>query len=163
MGTARKPTPPKKEKRVRVAVAAPEKPPAEPGGIAPAKTMSLRQADWLTRLQSADRVLVEEVTFAGRSAQFEKEAGLAEVVALLGVATNLKLRIEGFVDASNDPDADLRLSMEMARATGKRLIELGIARDRLTWAGRGGESPILPNFTARGRMANRRVELVAVP
>jgi outer membrane protein OmpA-like peptidoglycan-associated protein len=125
--------------------------------------MSLRQADWLTRLQSADRVLVEEVTFAGRSAQFEKEAGLAEVVALLGVATNLKLRIEGFVDASNDPDADLRLSMEMARATGKRLIELGIARDRLTWAGRGGESPILPNFTARGRMANRRVELVAVP
>jgi outer membrane protein OmpA-like peptidoglycan-associated protein len=119
----------------------------------------VRQAEWLTRLQAGDRVLVEELTFGGRTAQFEKELGLSDVAALLAVAPSLKLRIEGFVDATSDPDGDLRLSMEMARATGKRLIELGITRDRLTWAGRGGESPILPNFTARGRMANRRIEL----
>jgi outer membrane protein OmpA-like peptidoglycan-associated protein len=50
----------------------------------------------------------------------------------------------------------------MAEATGRRLLDLGVPRDRLTWAGRGGESPILPNFTARGRAANRRVEVVVV-
>jgi outer membrane protein OmpA-like peptidoglycan-associated protein len=152
--------PAKKERKARtVAAVAPEKAAAADPPPGP-KSMTVRQADWLTRLQTGDRVLVEEVAFTGRTAQLEKEAGLADVVALLGVAPGIKLRIEGFVDASSDPDGDLRLSMEMARAAGKRLIELGVARDRLTWAGRGGESPILPNFTARGRMANRRVELL---
>jgi outer membrane protein OmpA-like peptidoglycan-associated protein len=152
----------KKEKKPRPAppaekVAAAEA--ASPASAAP-KSLSVRQADWLTRLQSGERVLVEELSFVGRTSQLEKEHGLADVVALLGVAPGLKIRIEGFVDASSDPDGDLRLSMEMARATGKRLIELGVARDRVNWAGRGGEAPILPNFTSRGRMANRRVELI---
>lgn len=125
------------------------------------KTLTVRQADWLTGLQKGGRVLLREVVFTGRGAQLEREGGLSDVVAMLAVAPNLKLRVEGFVDATNDADADLRLSMEMARAVGRRLIELGVPRDRLTWAGRGGDGPILPNFTARGRMANRRVELVA--
>jgi flagellar motor protein MotB len=39
---------------------------------------------------------------------------------------------------------------------------MGIARDRITWAGRAGEKPLLPNFTARGRTANRRIEVVGL-
>jgi flagellar motor protein MotB len=50
--------------------------------------------------------------------------------------------------------------MELARAAGLRLIQLGVGRERVTWAGRGGEAPIAPNFSARGRASNRRVEVV---
>jgi outer membrane protein OmpA-like peptidoglycan-associated protein len=141
---------PKKERRVAAVSPRP-------------KGLTVRQADWLTRIQSGGRVLVDDVTFAGRSGQLDRDAGLQDVAAMLAAAPNLKLRVEGFVDASNDPDADLRTSMEMARTSGKRLIELGVARERLSWAGRGGEAPILPNFTARGRAANRRVESASPP
>lgn len=148
----------KPEKRVAVAVAKP-KPVEEPP--VPGKSLTVRQAEWLTRLQKGGRVLLDGVGFDGRSAQMQRELGLRDVVAMLKVAPNLKVRVEGFVDATADADGDLRLSMEMARAVGKRLIELGVERERLTWAGRGGDSPVLPNFTIRGRMANRRVELAA--
>jgi outer membrane protein OmpA-like peptidoglycan-associated protein len=48
----------------------------------------------------------------------------------------------------------------MAQAAAQRLVAMGVARDRVTWGARGGERPLLPNFTARGRSANRRVEAV---
>jgi outer membrane protein OmpA-like peptidoglycan-associated protein len=157
--------PPEKEPRPQKGAKKPEKKKVAVAeateAAAPKRTLTVRQADWLTRLQKGGRVLLGEVAFDGRSAQFAREGGLKDVAALLAVAPNLKLRVEGFVDATNDVDGDLRLSMEMARAVGRKLIELGVARDRLTWAGRGGDAPMLPNFTARGRMANRRVEVVA--
>lgn len=150
--------------RKETKVAAVQGPPPVDDAAPPARrSLTVRQADLLTKLQRGARILVGDVAFEARSARIERDAGLRDVAALMAVATGLKLRIEGFVDASNDPDGDLRLSMEMARACGKRLIELGVARDQITWAGRGGESPILPNFTARGRMANRRIELAPMP
>ena len=42
----------------------------------------------------------------------------------------------------------------MAQAAGRRLVELGVPGAQLGSVGRGGESPVLPNFTARGRAAN---------
>lgn len=155
------PLPKQKAPRKETKVASVKAPPPVDSGSPPArKSLTVRQADLLTKLQRGARILVADVGFEARTARIEREGGLRDVAAAMAVATGLKLRIEGFVDASNDPDGDLRLSMEMARACGKRLIELGVARDQITWAGRGGESPILPNFTARGRMSNRRIELV---
>jgi outer membrane protein OmpA-like peptidoglycan-associated protein len=66
------------------------------------------------------------------------------------------------VDTTTDPGADRKLSTAMAQAAARELADLGVPRDRVTAAGRGGESPRLPNFTARGRAANRRVEAVAI-
>lgn len=136
--------------------------PRPPDEAAPnGRSLTVRQAEWLTRLQQGGRVLLDGVAFDGRSAALQRDQGLRDVVAMLKVAPNLKVRVEGFVDATADADGDLRLSMEMARGVGRRLIELGVERERLTWAGRGGDAPLLPNFTLRGRVANRRVELVA--
>jgi outer membrane protein OmpA-like peptidoglycan-associated protein len=64
------------------------------------------------------------------------------------------------VDTSGDPALDARLSADMARTASQRLADLGVDPGRLASAGRGGEAPILPNFTARGRAANRRIEVV---
>jgi len=78
----------------------------------------------------------------------------------MAAAPDVGVRLEGFVAATADPDKDAQLSMAMAQAAGQKLVELGVSRDRITWAGRGGEKPLLPNFTARGRAANRRIEVV---
>jgi flagellar motor protein MotB len=50
----------------------------------------------------------------------------------------------------------------MAQAAAKRLVQLGVEQKRVSFAGRGGGSPVLPNFTARGRAANRRIEVVGL-
>jgi outer membrane protein OmpA-like peptidoglycan-associated protein len=106
---------------------------------------------------------VEDVTFAGRSPRFELESGLVDLAAALGAQRETHVRIEGFVDAGKTTREDEHDSMEYARAAGRRLIELGVSRDRVTWAGRGRDAPIAPSFTVRGRETNRRVEVVPLP
>lgn len=122
-----------------------------------------RQIDWAKRLGDGGRIHVEDVAFAGRSADLQRDGGLADLAVALSAQPAVGVRIEGFVDATSDRAGDAKLSSAMAQAAGKRLLDLGIPRQRLSWTGRGGESPILPNFTARGRAANRRIEVVVVP
>jgi outer membrane protein OmpA-like peptidoglycan-associated protein len=136
-------------------VAAPAAAPAPPRAIA--KTP--RQVEWARKLEAGERFVIEEVGFAGRSADLQRDAGLADLAAAVAAA-QVAVRLEGFVDATSDHGADQGLSARMAQAAGKRLVELGTPRPRVSSAGRGGESPLLPNFTARGRAANRRVEAV---
>jgi outer membrane protein OmpA-like peptidoglycan-associated protein len=121
-----------------------------------------RVADWAKRLGDRGRFVVEDVNFKQRTSNLAEDVGLADLAAAIAAAPGVKVRIEGFVDASNDPRRDAKISMGMAQAAGKRLVELGVPRDRVSWAGRGGEGPLLPNFTARGRAANRRVEAVGL-
>jgi outer membrane protein OmpA-like peptidoglycan-associated protein len=122
-----------------------------------------RQAEWARRLAGGDRVFVEELAFAGRSARLETDRGVADLAQALLAAPAVRVRVEGFVDTTSDRAADARLSAAMAQAVARRLVELGVPAQRVEASGRGSESPVLPNFTARGRAANRRVEVVAVP
>jgi outer membrane protein OmpA-like peptidoglycan-associated protein len=119
-----------------------------------------RQRDWARRLAEGGRVVLEDVTFAGRTAVLAREAGLSDLAVVLAASPGLQVRLEGFVDTTGDPALDARLSADMARAATQRLADLGVEPGRLVAAGRGGEAPILPNFTVRGRAANRRVEVV---
>lgn len=135
--------------------------PAPRAASAPPR-LTERQRAWAAKLAAGERVLVEDVSFDGRSPRLERDAGLADLAAALAARPGVHVRLEGFVDAGKSERDDLRDSMGFARAAGRRLLELGVARDRVTWAGRGGESPLAPNFTLRGRTANRRVEAVGV-
>jgi outer membrane protein OmpA-like peptidoglycan-associated protein len=121
-----------------------------------------RQAEWAKRLAAGGRVLVEDVSYGGRSPELQRDTGLVDLAVALRAEPGITVRIEGFVDGTTDRAADVKLSAAMAQAAGKRLADLGIPKQRITWTGRGGESPIVPNFTARGRSANRRIEAVAV-
>lgn len=119
-----------------------------------------RQTDWAKRLSSKEHFVLDGLAFEGRTARLSKTAGLADLAGAMAAVPDVGVRVEGFVDATADPDKDAQLSMAMAQAAGQKLVELGVSRDRITWAGRGGEKPLLPNFTARGRAANRRIEVV---
>jgi outer membrane protein OmpA-like peptidoglycan-associated protein len=144
-------------------VAAPQPRPESAAPSPAPATRSPRQAEWAKRLAAGGgRILVEDATFDGRSPALARDGGLADLTAALLSVPGARVRIEAFVDATSESDTDLKLSREMAAAAVQRLVELGVPRGRLTGAGRGGESPILPNFTARGRAANRRIEAVSL-
>jgi outer membrane protein OmpA-like peptidoglycan-associated protein len=125
-------------------------------------TRSPRQAEWARRLASRGRVVVEDVSFAGRTAELARDAGLADLAQAMAAVPDVRIRVEGFVDSTAEPSADARLSAAMAQAAARRLVQLGVEQKRVTFAGRGGGSPVLPNFTARGRAANRRIEVVGL-
>lgn len=152
------------------ATAAPDPTPAaaaapQPAGGPPARAVpprSPRQAEWARRLARHERFVVEGVNFEGRSPRLVKTAGLADLAGALSAAPEVNVRLEAYVDATADPDRDARLSMQMAQAVGQKLVEMGVIKERVFWAGRAGEKPILPNFTARGRAANRRIEAVGL-
>jgi outer membrane protein OmpA-like peptidoglycan-associated protein len=120
-----------------------------------------RQSDWARRLAEKNRLPIDDVAFVGRTAELSRDAGLVDLATVLAATPALTVRLEAFVDATSDPAADLRLSQAMAQAVARRLAELGAEPGRVTFAGRGGESPVAPTFTVRGRAANRRIEAVA--
>jgi outer membrane protein OmpA-like peptidoglycan-associated protein len=149
---------------VEVRPAAPPPPPAAAVTAAAAKAppRTARQADWARKLSGSGRIRLEDVAFAARTAELQRDGGLADLALALASAPEVKVRVEAFVDATHDGEGDARLSAAMAQAAVQRLLELGVARERMTWAGRAGESPLLPNFTVRGRAANRRIEVVGL-
>jgi outer membrane protein OmpA-like peptidoglycan-associated protein len=133
----------------------------EPLTFGPPVLRTARQREWARRLGEGGPVTLEEVVFAGRTAQLLREAGLADLAMVLGTTPSLGVRLVGYVDASGDPAGDLRLSQAMAQAAARRLAELGVEPGRIGVGGRGGENPVVPNFTVRGRAANRRIEASA--
>jgi outer membrane protein OmpA-like peptidoglycan-associated protein len=135
--------------------------PASPS-LQPARAIvrTPRQTEWMKRLRAAERFVLEDVAFAGRSDDLQRDVGLADLAVALLAEPSVSVRLEAFVDATPDPAADRKLSTAMAQAAAKELAELGVPRQRVTAVGHGGESPRLPNFTARGRSANRRIEAV---
>jgi outer membrane protein OmpA-like peptidoglycan-associated protein len=143
----------------------PPPPPVAPQAAAPSPrsvAVTPRQQEWVRQLLEADPFVVDDVAFAGRTAQLQRDSGLADLAVALTAAPRARLRIVGHVDATHDAEADVRLSQAMAQAAADRLTELGVPRARILVTGLGSESPRLPNFTARGRAANRRIEAVGL-
>jgi hypothetical protein len=117
---------------------------------------------WAERLHPGSRFPLEGIAFDGRGGPLLRGDGLSELAAALREAPWVRVRLEGFVDASDDPPGDVRLSLAMARDAADRLVALGVGAARVSFSGRGGDAPLLPNFTTRARLANRRVEVLVV-
>ena len=144
--------------------AAPPEPPraAPPAPPPPPAAFSQRQKEWAQQLGDRARFIVDEVSFAGRTPLLQRDSGLADLAIAILATPGIQVRLEGFVDATHDAPVDAHLSLRMAKAAADRLAELGVPPGRLQVGGRGSENPRLPNFTARGRAANRRIEAVGL-
>jgi outer membrane protein OmpA-like peptidoglycan-associated protein len=125
--------------------------------------LSPRQTLWARKLDERGRIVIEDVEFAGRSGALVLDKGLVDLAKAIVVNPDLGIRLEVFVDATEDPSEDTKVSMAMAMAATRRLAALGVARERILVEARGGDSPVMPNFSLRGRVANRRIEVVGLP
>ena len=144
----------------------PAPPPPEAPKVAPQApgptAVTPRQKEWMRQLLEGEPFIIEDVSFAGRTAQLQRDGGLADLAMALTAAPQARLRIVGHVDTTSDSAADTQLSLSMAQAAVGRLVELGVPRAKMLATGRGSENPRLPNFTVRGRAANRRIEAVGL-
>lgn len=106
-------------------------------------------------------VAARNIFFATGSAALlsKSHKSLDDVAKLMNEDANLKLDIEGHTDNTGKPASNQVLSEKRARAVYDYLAKKGVEADRLKSAGFGQDQPVADNNTAKGRQANRRVEL----
>ena len=86
-----------------------------------------------------------------------------QLAAAMVAADTWQVQVTGHTDDTGPSDGNQRLSEGRAQAAANRLINQGVATDRITVLGLGEDQPIETNSTEAGRLANRRVEFVVTP
>ncbi|MBS4061064.1 MAG: OmpA family protein [Bacteroidetes bacterium] len=82
------------------------------------------------------------------------------VVKMLQDNPGLNFSVEGHTDSDGDDALNMKLSEARAKAVLDKLVESGIAKDRLTSKGHGESKPMAGNDSPEGKAQNRRVEFV---
>jgi uncharacterized protein (TIGR03382 family) len=106
-------------------------------------------------------VILDKVYFANNKATLLPKSFplMKQVAQVLRANSQIELvRVEGHTDDKGDDGANLTLSKARAEAVRERLIQEGIAAERLEAVGYGEARPVATNKTAKGRETNRRVE-----
>jgi outer membrane protein OmpA-like peptidoglycan-associated protein len=114
------------------------------------------------RMMSDGKFVTYGITFdVGKSTIKPESMGeINRIVALMTDNPDLSFSVEGHTDATGNAAANQSLSEARSKAIVDKLVEMGIARDRLQSAGKGQSAPIADNNTDEGRAKNRRVEFV---
>ena len=114
------------------------------------------------RMMSEGKFITYGITFdVGKSTIKPESMGeINRIVQLMTENPDLKFSVEGHTDSTGNPNSNQTLSEARSQAIVAKLVELGIASDRLTAVGKGQNSPIADNNTDEGRAKNRRVEFV---
>ncbi len=114
------------------------------------------------RLMSAGKFITYGITFdVGKSAIKPESMGeIRRIVQLMNENPDLKFSVEGHTDSTGNAQSNQALSEARSQTIVNKLIEMGIAKERLVAVGKGQGSPIADNSTNEGRAKNRRVEFV---
>ena len=112
--------------------------------------------------------IIEQLNIAGGQIYFQvgssrligatTHASILRIKSFMDADERIELIIEGHTSSDGAAASNLRLSEERANSLRARLIELGIAPQRLEAVGYGETRPIATNDTEAGRSRNRRVE-----
>ena len=145
-------------------------PPAEPVGDeadAPAPQSIIRSDVEPVAPVAVLTPLVTSISFADGGAQLS-EGALAELATVRSspqMAVGGPIILGGHSDAAGSDAANLRASAARAEAVAEWLVDMGVARDRITVIAFGEQNPVEPNAkpdgtpNEMGREANRRVEM----
>ena len=114
------------------------------------------------RMMSEGKFITYGITFDVGKATIKPESmgEINRIVQLMNENPTLKFSVEGHTDSTGNAASNQTLSEQRAQAIVDKLVELGIAKDRLTAVGKGQNNPIADNSTDEGRAKNRRVEFV---
>lgn len=114
------------------------------------------------RMMTDGKFITYGITFDVGKATIKPESmgEINRIVQLMTENPDLKFSVEGHTDSTGNAASNQTLSEQRAQAIVDKLVELGIAKDRLTAVGKGQNNPIADNSTDEGRAKNRRVEFV---
>lgn len=107
-------------------------------------------------------VTIGDVLFDSGQSQIKPGGArnLERLGAFLKAYPQRRAQIEGYTDSVGSDEMNLALSDRRATAVMDALVDMGVARSRLSAKGFGEERPVSGNDTSGGRQANRRVEIV---
>ncbi len=116
------------------------------------------------RMMSEGKFITYGITFdVGKSTIKPESMGeINRIVQLMNENPDLKFSVEGHTDSTGNAASNQTLSEARSKAIVDKLVEMGIAQDRLTASGKGQNNPIADNGTDEGRAKNRRVEFVKI-
>ena len=114
------------------------------------------------RMMSDGKIVTYAITFDVGKANIKPESmtEIMRIQKLMQENPSLKFEVQGHTDATGNAASNQTLSENRAKAIVAKLVELGIASNRLTAVGKGQTTPIADNTTDEGRAKNRRVEFV---
>ncbi len=100
------------------------------------------------------------VVFIGNTAELDPGSNLTldGLAARLFAYPGTEIEVQGYVDDRVGPRAKA-LSRERAEAVAEYLVNRGVEARRLKPVGYGSAAPLEPNRTAKGRAANRRIQI----
>ena len=137
-----------------------------------AGTMEAQMADALSDPNSRlpGMFTMEKVKFPFNSARLNQGAyqQVINLAKLLNTYPDVRIDIYGHIDETETEiyvgpyadDGPITLSALRARCIYRKLIERGVAAERLGFQGFGATKPLASANTARGRQQNRRTEIV---
>ena len=141
-----------------------------PGGVrisVPEGSFNFSLASWLagtTDTKVPKRFVFDDLNFERDSTTLTPESvpTVNTLTTVLKAYPGVSVALEGHTDATGDPSANKRLSLQRADAVKQIMVQGGIPESRITATGYGAESPLASNDTAQGRAKNRRLELVVL-
>ncbi|HTN05098.1 OmpA family protein [Agriterribacter sp.] len=75
---------------------------------------------------------------------------------------SLKVSIAGFTDNTGNAAYNKQLSLLRAQNVKQYMLELGVNETQIIVSANGVSDPVANNNTAKGRSANRRVEMLLI-
>ena len=114
------------------------------------------------RLETEGKIITYGITFDIGKATIKPQS-LPEINRFYELMTknpDLKFEVQGHTDNTGTVAGNQKLSEQRAQAIVNKLVEMGIAANRLSAKGMGQSAPLADNSTDEGRAKNRRVEFV---
>ena len=114
------------------------------------------------RLITDGKIITYAITFDIGKANIKPESmtEINRITQLMKDNGDLKFEVQGHTDNTGTVAGNQKLSEQRAQAIVNKLVEMGIAANRLSAKGMGQSAPLADNSTDEGRAKNRRVEFV---
>lgn len=114
------------------------------------------------RLITDGKIITYAITFDIGKANIKAESmtEINRIAQLMKDNGDLKFEVQGHTDNTGTVAGNQKLSEQRAQAIVNKLVEMGIAANRLSAKGMGQSAPLADNSTDEGRAKNRRVEFV---
>lgn len=115
-------------------------------------------------IKKGETYKINNINFATNSYELNNsiKSILDEFGEFLKRNSNLEVVLQGHTDNVGNAKDNLVLSELRAGSVYNYLIELGVAKERLSYKGFGSDRPVADNNTEEGRLQNRRTEFLVI-